>query len=502
MANAGLTQAQFDKVSLRLGFVISLLRAAREMRNRFRRSSVRTIEVKDYNANFATPPVLTGVKLGTNTNANGEIIWRVTGAGPYTVKGYTATGGSGEVCTGSAAANATVTLAASNSSGLTGTILLAASVTAENDDKHRTACFPDFPLQVPPIFDGTETRDGGARAAIEAALGQMADQAAQIESLALGLLGTIMRTYVGPTVQVGSPNGSLLSPIITADGSGALSASITGTAEELRTNMKDNTTVQYVVQAAPSAGSRTYETGNVGQGTIASPTLYQHAKAGLVIIRCTDGTVGAEKFQVTLQPTDLSDVITAANPLTVGQVFVDQKIGIASMTLVRTFSKTGDGTNVDFAVATGATVSGLTPSNSSGGSFGVKITANGGNWDVAFYKTTSGFATGDIVAQATAVAAGAAFQATAVNRSGLTINWTVGSAPTTAHTATLNCQCFQSSPLADRISFTITSTSPGKWQEAWSEFVRWYLNSTTSGSETWAEGLVTRGGAVFATWGT
>ena len=50
-------------------------------------------------------------------DANGDIIIRVTGTGPYTVKGYTAAGGSGEVFAAAAGAvGDTVAISASSSS--------------------------------------------------------------------------------------------------------------------------------------------------------------------------------------------------------------------------------------------------------------------------------------------------------------------------------------------------------------------------------------------------
>jgi len=100
--------------------------------------------------------------------------------------------------------------------------------------------------------------------------------------------------------------------------------------------------------------------------------------------------------------------------------------------------KRGDNSHLNIAAAspTSPTITGLADNNSDSRTLYWQITGSG-PYTVSFYKSAS-LAAGAIVAQATGVAAGAAYSATQQNSSGLTVAGTAGSAPVTGATGTLS----------------------------------------------------------------
>lgn len=94
------------------------------------------VETADPNSNTSAW-VLTGIDIATHTDA-GKVYVRITGAGPYTVNLYKASGGGtlDKIATGAGAAGGAVVLAEANSSGVSGSVTLGNPVTPEADDLH------------------------------------------------------------------------------------------------------------------------------------------------------------------------------------------------------------------------------------------------------------------------------------------------------------------------------------------------------------------------------
>lgn len=491
MPNPARSQTEFTDLFARILHPLRKAEIIDEVIDRFESSRTQVVETGDFNANL-TDWDLSGVVVGTNTDSAGRIFVRVTGAGPYAVTLYKATGGgSGDKVAEdtSVAAGAVATFVEANSSGITGTATLASSVTADVTDNHRLRCFPGMNAMDRSVFDDTEDEDGILRE-LHARFNRTVVQTLKaLRSRAVGLLqARDMVKYIGTVVKSGD---TVALNRTTSVDDGQVSLTVTGILEDLREAMEDNTTPQSVAVSTLAAGSVTYDSGNTGSGTLAVGAIGTNLEPGLVIVKCVNETIGSEKFEVTFRPDDkFSPELKGINNLQVGKGWNDPNINV-SLTLSRTYDKNGtDGTNLEVAAASGVSVTGITSSNSDDGNLYGKIVANGSNWDIEFYKA-SGRTDADLVAKATNIATGAVFTATQQNRSGLSIAWTAGSGPTNGNTFELDVNPWKVGPPSDVMSFAITRSAKGEIQDAWRRYTGWKLEQ--SGSPTVTEAEFTRG---------
>lgn len=470
MANPGATQASFTALFNRLAVILAAARLLEPIEDLFSRALCKVIE-HDPNSNTTTW-TLTGLVPGTNTDAAGKIYVRiVANAGNWDVNLYKATGGGAgdKVATAvNVAAGATATLTASNSSGLTGSVVLAGSVTAETTDLHILECFRDFPSYARAIFDGSETEDPdmldvlkGSYRTITAAIRGARGAAASV------LQNQKVREYIGRIIKAENRQ-PFLNKRVSVDADGTVTLNILGLAEDLRDAMQDNTTVQKVAVTTLSAGSVTYDSSNQGVGVLTVGAINPNMLPGQVIVKCADETVGTEEFDVSFESDDGKVSLRGQRRLRIGEEWNDPDLAV-SLTLARTFDKNGtDGTNVEVAAASLVTgVTGLSADNSDDGTFYGKVVANGSNWNFEFYRA-SGLASADLVAKATNIATGALFTATQQNSSGLTIAWKAGSGPTNGNTFQLDCNPWKQARVgqgADQAYFAISRSAKGEWQE-------------------------------------
>ena len=486
MPNPVRTQAQFDAFADRWLHPLRKAAAIKELLERFQKTDTVIVEQGDVSSYVGTWD-LDGVVIGTNTDSAGRIFVRITGTGPYTVKGYKATGGGGgdEMFTGAGAAGATVTLTAVNSSGITGTVVLGGSPAAATGDTIRLRCLPGMALFDRAVFTGSDSRDGDLIAAHQAFNAQAVRALTSLEQSA----AAIMRRpdvveWTAAFVKSGTGNG-LFSPATEVDDD-AVTLAVTGVIEDLREAMEDNTTVQSIPVTTLSSGSVVYDSGNAGAGVLAVGAALPVMTAGTLILKCTD-EAPPERFEVTFRPDDVTEpTLVGQNDLVVGKEWNDPAIPL-SLTLARDYTKTGDGSNVNLS-ATDGSFTGVTRSNSDGGVLYGKTVANGSNWNLEFYKDS---ARTQLVAKATNIATAAAFTATQQNRSGLSVSWTAGSAPVNGNTYSIDANLFSVGPPADVISLPISRSATGVIQDLVRRLVGWYLNQ--SGSPTIPDSLVQRG---------
>lgn len=500
MPDLGKTDAQWDRLLQREFALCCLgpLRFLREALDRFGQSRTQVRVVNDVDANVdALGVTLSGVDTGTNTAPDGRLYVRITGSGPYTVTLYTAAGASGEVASGSGNADTNITLSASNSSGLTGTFDLAASVTATTDDSLQLEAVLDFPALLPKVFtqaDGIDDDKDSRRV-----LQQMYDEVESILASAIGAVERGVAAFLlGDAANPTGRGNSFATSNETAlgaespntDSSGNVSRLRTGLFERLRLSMAEETTgsTQYVVKRTPSAAAAVAASTNSGAGAIASHTPQEKAQAGTLTLRCTSDEVGAETFGGYFYMED-SDRRTPVSGLRVGKAW-SGPLGLGPITLTRTLSKTGDGSNTELGAATGITVTGENAANTNDGVLYWRVDANSSNWDVSFFSASSRAAS-TLVAKATNVATAASFTATAQNGSGLTVTGTVGSGPTDTTTGTLDLQVFKvenANGVPDEFTIAVTvAAGAGLVQTMLSQHFApngVQLNSTTSGSET------------------
>ena len=490
MADLSKTQAQFNRVvGDELALILKERRFAKELLARYTLERQQVLVSRDPRSNFDSSVgdlTADGVDYGTNTNSRGQVFCRVTGAGdPRTVSWYKATGAGGGdlVAQGTANVGAVATLAASNSSGLTGTYPISAGFVADTDDGHIIEFYVDPSYTSAKVWTQTDGIDDDQHSRVA-----FTDYLAASASAAR----TILRANTALMQRWGLRDGnrnpkargndflesnetSLSSDVKVVDGSGNVTRRRTGLFPRLSTVMEDDTTAgeQSVPVRTVTATAGVFSSSNDGLGTVASHTPLVKCPAAVWTFRCSrggdTGDIGREEFSMTASVTDTEETITDSG-LIIGTSYTGPR-GFGPITLVRTLSKTGDGTNVDFAAATAASATGESNSNTDNGSIHWQVVSNGSNWDYSGYSSST-LAASTLVCKVENVVTAAAFTALAQNASGLQVIWQSGTAPTTTNTAILKLNPFQvenASGVPDEFKVTTAITADGLWQKLISE---------------------------------
>ena len=488
----------------KFGLGLRLGRTLLELRDRFSEERIQIQNVMDKNGNVHADDgsiTIAGAKLGANTTEDGKVFVRVTGSGPYTVTLYKATGGASgnKVAEGSAAAGAVATLAEQNSSGMTGTLKLAGSVTAEADDAHFLRIYPDWRLEGRKIFDGANDIPGDDSKALDAwnaALDDMADSVDDMLSRLDGYFSEFMVSAANNARGYGaeflkSAETALLSESSRDGGSGEITRLRTGVLFDLFLAMEDNTSgsTQTVVRRLLAGAAAVPDANNSGQATVASHVPEDHAEVGTYYLTCVagvgSGDGGEEQFRVSFVSSEDDTTRTHSELLTIGQPYTGER-GFGPITMVRTLTKTGDPSHNNLSnPASGWTVTGPTEDNTSAGVLYWKITANGSNWTVGFYKSIT-LAESDKVSEVLSAATSSSFVASPKNGSGLTISGSVGSSPSTSTSGilTLNFHHVENAAKKpDRYTLEVTQTSTGLAQRLMAKLLDFKLKSAAAGAE-------------------
>lgn len=506
MSNLGKSQAQWTRFlaeEVTLAF-LAPLRELREVYDKFTRERVQIVNIGDTASStpHITALTLTGVNYGTNTSTEGRLYVRfVANGGNWDVTFYTASGASGSVATvTNIAASGTAALVAANSSGLGGSITLGANITGDTSDKHQVLVFQDYPARLPNIFTGTDSIDDD-RFSRDAASRAYSNVAARLNDAMAALKAGLTEMCVASSREnpvargndFNSTNATTISSeTVKTDTDGNVTRTRTGLFVQMSDNMADETTggEQDIVRRVIAAGAGSFDGNNSGQGTLASSTPLEKCPVGLWTFLCSRGSdtgdLGRETFDGTFAATDGSGEGFSFSGLVVEKEWTGPR-GLGPIRLRRTYSKTGDGSNLNFAAVTTGLVTGERNGNTDDGVLYWKVDDNGSNFDFSFYRSSARTAS-TLVAKATNVAAAAAISATSQNGSGLTVTWTAGSAPVADATGTLTLQPFlveNSSGFPDKFTVTtsLTGTS-GLIQKILAEEFDVALNSDTSGSES------------------
>jgi hypothetical protein len=508
VTNLAKTQAQWTRFLGRefAGAFLAPIRELRELRDKFVRERVQVWNIGDRAS--ATPHItaltFTGVNYGTNTNTEGRLYVRfVANGGNWDVTFYTAASASGAVAhVTNVAASSTTALTADNSSGLGGSITLGATITGDITDRHQVLIVQDYPARMPYIFTGVDSieDDKFSRAAAEGAYATCAQKIQEaINALRVGVQKFMLTDPPGNPVGRGNEFNSTNATALSLDeavpdqSSGNVSRRRTGLFPLIADNMSDEGTggEQDVVRRVIAAGAGSFDADNSGQGTVASHTPREKTPVALWTFECVRGSdtgdLGREQFSGSAQVTDGSqEPAIFFSGLQVEKDWGGPR-GLGSIRLRRTYSKTGDGSNLNLAAVTTGLFSGENNSNTDEGILYWLVESNASNWDFSFFKSSALTAT-TLVAKATNVATGAAINATAQNGSGLTVTWTAGSAPVDDTDGTVTCQPFLTENAAGKPDkFTITTSltgTAGLIQELVGETFDAQLNSDTSGSES------------------
>ena len=497
----------------KLGIGLRLGRTLLELRDRFREERIQVLNVMDKNANVHADDgsiTLAGVKYGTNTSEDGKLFMRVTGGPTYTVSLYKATGGGGgdKVAEGTAAASGTATLAEQSSSGLTGTLRLAGSVTGEADDVHYLRPYLDWRKDAKSIFDGSNDTITGDDSRSLFAFYDLANDLGASADAMLSRLDTWFSEFLVSAADntrsygaewLDSAEGTLISEASSDGGSGDITRIRGGVLQDLLLSMQDEATgaTQYVVRRLLAGGAATADTGNTGAGAIASHVPEAHCPIGTFYFTCAaglgTGDGGEEQFRVTFSSSENDDSFAMSELLTIKQSYKGV-LGFGPVTLTRTLSKTGDGSNANLSVVTsGWSTTAESEDNTSAGTLYWRVIANGSNWDFSFYKAAAMSDSADLVAKAENIATAAVFTATAKLGSGLTVTGQAGSGPVTTTSGTLVLGFFtvqNASNKPDRLSLAVTQTSTGKGQWLFHKLLDFKANGTAAGAETIDDGML------------
>lgn len=442
---------------------------------------------------------LTGAVLGEtgrNTDASGRLYVRITAnGGNWDIHVYKALAAASEVMTATAvAAGATATLAAANSSGLSGTCVLGASPAAIANDTYSLQLYLDWPTYLKQVADGTQAEDGEIRNAVQTLV-------SKVGATLKGLVASLNRINEGGAYlqqmrriwQAGAEgDAGFLAKSATADADGTVTVTADGAFERMRYNWAANTTVQKVAVNTIAAASATEQISGGGDIAVTFGTPGPNLEPGLLEAVCVEATLPDQKFRVTFTPTDGTGQKTGKNLLVVGAVWDDPEIPIqiSAVNVYALVDTNGDGV-ANLAAASNFSFQGVTSDNTDDGLLYWTITASGGSWIVAFYSDSSRTLK---VAQSPATATGAVFTATPQNRSGLTVTGKVGSGPTTTRTGTMDMQPLKagtSTTAPDKFTSAITRSAHGIIQDCARDFHGWKLND--GGSPTFPDTFLAKG---------
>lgn len=496
MSDLAKTQAAWNHFNEEeFALFLSTLRILRETRDtvQYERTQVAVLDSRGYIASLT----LAGIDYGVNTTADGLLYVRLTAnGGNWDVHIYKATGAGGgdEVASvTNIAADGTAALVAANSSGISGSITLGSSIAAVAADTLVLWVKQDLRKRARVKLDGTGSKDSNTLGLVVSMCDDLLDKLNEGISTVVATV-TRWATEKGQSGQafMGRSFSSLISDTEDGDTSGSVTRVRTGFLPEFSEAMADDTTAgeQDVVKRVVAASSGSFDGANTGLGAVSSHTPLQHCPVGVWRFSCVDGAdtdaMGSERFDGTFKDATTDEEFTFSG-LVVGQQWTGPK-GFGPITLTRTKSKTNDGSNLYFAAASGAVVSGENGQNTDSGALYITIEANGSNWDISFYSDS--YRT-SLVAKATNVATSAAFTATEKNGSGLTVAWTMGGTPGAIATIALNLNPFvtqNSDGFPDNFSITTSVTgTPGLIQETVGEELGFSLNSDDAGSETFED---------------
>lgn len=504
MANLAKTQAAWTKFFTELGLLGCLVKVILDFKRRFSLTRARTqlVEFGD-NAAAASAWTLSGVVIGTNTSRAGKIFIRRTdespGANQVTFDLYKATGGGGgdKVATGSGNNGATITLSASNSSGLTGTVVAGTVTASDTTDTHYLYVVQDFVVRLRTVLDGSEPEHGRldkrVRDALVAIESAAEDAFSAATSLILDFLALRGKTFAqsGTTTAIAAD---------TSEDEGSIATVYTGVLESVRDAMEDDGTAgeQEVVKNAVTAASVSFDASNTGEFTMATPTMEEWARPGRLTCTCVSDSI-PERFSVCLSVSgqdDPAETREASNELTVGRPFTDPKLGIRSALLLRALEITDPDSGANFnTTASNWSVSGESQENTDDGVIYLKVVASGGSWIVYGYSSSTR-SSDTMVFETAAAAAGASTSIVATNGSGLSGTVKVGSAPTNNDTGSLDlhfAKVQNGAGVPDSFSSVVTVASRGEFQELVALLFDYALNSDTSGGETISDELLTAG---------
>lgn len=493
------------------GLALAPIRELRELEDKFTRERTQVLNLADPGGEDAprlAAITLAGIKYGVNCTPDGKLYVRfVANSSNWDVTFYLDEGGdSGDAVAWAedVAAEGTAALVELNDSGVSGSITLGATIAGDTTDLHVLRVVVDYPARLPRVLtqDGTVDDDAFSRRDFQAAYARVADLMRQARAV---LRLAVQRWALSTEGNLQSRGNSftrtshtlLGQDLVDEDRDGNVTRSRVGWFYELAQAMADETTggEQDVARRVVSAAAGAFDAGNDGKGTVASHTPGEQALAGEFLFECSDATIGSERFRYSFASTDGKARESGEAGPVVGKPWAGP-FGFGPITVLRAPTKTNDASNHKFAATTGLSVVGLSRANSADGDLYPSITANGGNWDVSFYRSASRHSS-TLVARAVNVAGGAAFVAEPQGASQLTVNWALGSNVSAAADVVVSMHPFRAANAIgrpDRFKVAVTvADGPGLIQDLLAREFGVAINSDAAGSESIPDGYAMAG---------
>ena len=382
------TDPEWERFNRELGLWLRLARWLEENRRRVVRERTQIVNQGDvFNVTPAfTAVTLAGIRFGSNTTEAGVLFVRtaINGAN-RDVRLFRATGGGGgdEVAQAIAAPLSTTSpWVAVNSSGISGTVSLGATVAADVTDRHTLLILEDWKLEELDIFpsdgvnDTTPGEDSFSRAALSRTLTDLGTTlASAITRVQQGLtewaLTASDNLLARGNRHLNRSDSALITDTFTIDASGNRTSLRTGFFESLRADWEDETTgsEQDAIQRVVAAGVGIFSSNNDGQGTLAAHTPEDHAPIGTWRFRCVQGVGnnrgGTEEFAGEFTAAD-DDQTFGITGLRIKRSWKGEQ-GFGPVTLLRTLLKTGDGGDVTLGAVGTFTIAGESEAHTSGG---------------------------------------------------------------------------------------------------------------------------------------
>jgi len=439
--DAAITDAERDRLFNRLGVLVGLAGDAHRLRKFLHQQNGTFVvekvggETADEDDSEVTAISITECVLGTDTNAFGFLFGSLvdeTPVGGATVNLYLETARSTLVATGTAANGAAATLTAQAGYTLAGTVTIG---TIGANRTFMIRVLPPLVEILDDVFSGVEQEDEDNRRAIVDGAIRASALLSQVFGIWAALAARVGMTTVSRYLVGSSAPGSVLSSNLKAETAGNVTESPRGFLEDLRLAMVDNTggSGGIDVGSPTRTGTLTFPGAWTGRG--ANPTLTDRAIPGTILVTCIKGLdAKAPTFRVTETPTDPrrrdqpGAELQAEVPLTIGQLWQSQRLGISAMTIRYSAVVTNTTANQMATTATLWDVTGLTDALSDAGKlWGIfdGTTANFYSSETA--RDADDATSSELVTQATSCANNTAFVSADLGN-GLVVSGTAGSA--------------------------------------------------------------------------
>ena len=343
MPQLGYTTAQWKDMFREFAQYFRYYRMIKAFSQRFQLGRIRVLSTYD-DGGLTSAWSIVGAQRGINCSEGGQLFVKLThnnpGGGSGLVQLYSDSARTQLVAQGSGVYATTVTLAAQNNSGLSGSVALgnlSADVNVivlllniDESTKNKRV----FNLLTPGDVVASNVltnRTNQLGAAIQGMLGSITSD------LQSGFIANKLREFLT------SVESTVVSISETPDANGNTVIAVTGVLGNLINDMNEEGTPQKIKQNGVAIGAISFDSGNTGLGAFSASAARQHLEPGTVQLTCTSGKdiTLQEQFSVQTISSIDNSVNKAKLPLQIKTNWESQLLGLA-LTLGRTITDTGD----------------------------------------------------------------------------------------------------------------------------------------------------------------